>query len=136
MSPPGCSLAAPSRPPDGNGRQYLSRCIKARRPGAYDKLIAVAASFVHRPIDLTGTNMGIASAVEWSYERVAGIELARCDFCSGRQLKPHFHDTHQIAVLLSGRRRFRVAGRTFDLEAGEILFIPAMVPHVGGIGRF
>ena len=45
-----------------------------------------------------------------------------------------------LLVMLRGRKRFRVAGRTFGsstaidttLEAGDVIFIPALTFHTGG----
>ncbi|HYZ69190.1 MAG TPA: cupin domain-containing protein, partial [Mycobacterium sp.] len=44
-------------------------------------------------------------------------------------LPGHFHDEHQITVVLSGQRRFVVAGRTICVSQGCCLVIPARVVH-------
>ena len=52
----------------------------------------------------------------------------------------HVDDVDVLLIMLKGRKRFRVAGRTFGstvaidamLEAGDALFIPALTFHTGG----
>jgi quercetin dioxygenase-like cupin family protein len=49
------------------------------------------------------------------------------------QVVPHSHDFDQIAVIVQGRMRFTLGGETVDVEAGEVLLIPAGVEHAGEV---
>lgn len=73
---------------------------------------------------------------DWIYERADDLEISLRESAGRERLRPHFHPTHQVAVLNAGRRRFRVADRVFAIEAGVGLFIPAGLPHVGAGGQF
>lgn len=67
----------------------------------------------------------------WKYWRPT--EDAAVEMCvvSGRDvgLPAHFHDEHQVTVVLSGRRRFVVGDRVIDVSEGSAAWIPARIPH-------
>ena len=55
--------------------------------------------------------------------------LARIMLKKGCIVPEHSHPNEQIAYILSGALEFVVAGVTHVVRAGEILVIPANVPH-------
>lgn len=42
---------------------------------------------------------------------------------------PHFHDQLFLGVILHGECRFQSLGRTYVAQAGDVVVIPAFVPH-------
>lgn len=42
---------------------------------------------------------------------------------------PHDHPFDQLALILQGTAEFDVGGQTYRVAAGELLYIPAGVPH-------
>ena len=55
--------------------------------------------------------------------------LARIVLLKGCIVPEHSHPNEQIAYILSGALEFVVAGTTHIVRAGEILVIPAGIPH-------
>ena len=55
--------------------------------------------------------------------------LARVVLKKGCVVPEHSHPNEQIAFILEGVLRFNLAGETYTVHAGEVLVIPADVPH-------
>lgn len=55
--------------------------------------------------------------------------LARIVLRKGCVVPEHSHPNEQIAFILEGALRFNLPGETHTVHAGEILVIPANVPH-------
>jgi len=55
--------------------------------------------------------------------------LARIVLRKGCVVPEHSHPNEQIAFILEGALRFNFPGETHTVHAGEILVIPANVPH-------
>ncbi len=55
--------------------------------------------------------------------------LARIVLLKGCVVPEHSHPNEQIAFILEGALRFDLAGETHTVHAGEVLVIPANVPH-------
>lgn len=55
--------------------------------------------------------------------------LARIVLLKGCIVPEHAHPNEQIAFILSGALRFSLPGESHVLHAGEMLVIPANVPH-------
>ena len=55
--------------------------------------------------------------------------LARIMLKKGCVVPEHMHPNEQIAYIVSGALEFVVAGVTHVVRAGEILVIPANIPH-------
>ncbi len=55
--------------------------------------------------------------------------LARVVLTKGCVVPEHSHPNEQIAFILEGALRFSLAGETHTVHAGEILVIPANLPH-------
>lgn len=55
--------------------------------------------------------------------------LARIVLLKGCVVPEHSHPNEQLAFILEGALRFRIAGETRDVRAGGVLVIPANVPH-------
>jgi mannose-6-phosphate isomerase-like protein (cupin superfamily) len=47
----------------------------------------------------------------------------------GREWNDFVHDVDELVTVLEGRLRFRMGGRTYDLEAGDELLIPKNSLH-------
>ena len=43
--------------------------------------------------------------------------------------KPHFHDRYEIYYLIEGKRRYVIENQLYDLNPGDMILIPEMVPH-------
>ncbi len=55
--------------------------------------------------------------------------LARILLKKGCVVPEHSHPNEQIAYIVSGALEFVVGGETMVVRAGEVLVIPALVPH-------
>ena len=55
--------------------------------------------------------------------------LARVVLKQGCVVPEHSHPNEQLAFILEGALRFEIAGQTHIVRAGEVLVIPADVPH-------
>ena len=47
----------------------------------------------------------------------------------GGTTQSHSHDNEQLVYLQKGKARFTVAGESREIEAGQVVHIPAGVPH-------
>ncbi len=57
------------------------------------------------------------------------VMLARIVLRKGCIVPQHSHPNEQIAFILEGALRFNLPGESHTVHAGEILVIPANVPH-------
>ncbi|TWC05206.1 AraC-like protein [Bradyrhizobium macuxiense] len=68
----------------------------------------------------------------WTYRRADRddiVELASWRGAGSLGLRPHFHDEHQLVLVLSGSRSFRIEGETITVPAGHAALIPAGMLH-------
>jgi AraC-like DNA-binding protein len=65
----------------------------------------------------------------WNYRRVGAIELASCAGNALPDLRPHFHETAQLCLVQSGKRRAETRYGIVEVAAGECLYLPAGLPH-------
>ena len=49
------------------------------------------------------------------------------------KVPPHSHPYDQLALILAGALELNLDGDTYTVRAGELLYIPAGVPHVGRV---
>jgi quercetin dioxygenase-like cupin family protein len=49
------------------------------------------------------------------------------------EVPPHSHPHDQLALILAGTLELDLDGDTYTVRAGELLYIPARVPHVGRV---
>jgi quercetin dioxygenase-like cupin family protein len=49
------------------------------------------------------------------------------------EVPPHSHPYDQLALILAGTLELNLDGDTYTVRAGELLYIPARVPHVGRV---
>lgn len=63
-----------------------------------------------------------------------GPNLAYAKFPPGYTFPMHFHTFTEYTVLLSGKGSFTVNGKTYDLEPGSYIVIPAKTPHMAKCG--
>jgi quercetin dioxygenase-like cupin family protein len=57
------------------------------------------------------------------------IMLGLTEVQQGYVVPVHSHPNEQVTWVMSGRWRFQLEGRTVDVGPGEMIFIPANVPH-------
>ena len=43
--------------------------------------------------------------------------------------KPHFHKSYEIYYLISGKRRYFIGNKIFDISPGDMILIPEMLTH-------
>ena len=55
--------------------------------------------------------------------------VMRCDFEQGTVVPEHEHPEEQMTIVLTGRLRMTAGERTFEAAAGEVVKVPAGVPH-------
>ena len=55
--------------------------------------------------------------------------IAHVYLAKGAIVPEHSHHNEQITYILEGRLRFTLGDETVDVGAGEVLHIPAHVPH-------
>jgi quercetin dioxygenase-like cupin family protein len=86
----------------------------------------------------TGTSYGEAARiVDYSSDSVVSRTLLDRDggkvtlfaFDAGQQISEHITPFDALVLVLDGRGVFTVAGREHRLSAGDILHMPAEVPH-------
>lgn len=65
----------------------------------------------------------------WNYRRVGAIELASCAGNALPDLRLHFHETAQLCLVQSGKRRAETRYGIVEVTAGEWLYLPAGLPH-------
>ncbi|HET8528067.1 MAG TPA: cupin domain-containing protein [Gaiellaceae bacterium] len=58
-----------------------------------------------------------------------GLMIAHVYLAEGAIVPEHSHHNEQITYILEGKLRFTIEGETIDVAAGEVLHIPAHVPH-------
>ena len=56
--------------------------------------------------------------------------IAHVYLTKGAVVPEHAHHNEQLTYILEGTLRFTVGGETIDVGAGEVLHIPANVPHM------
>lgn len=49
------------------------------------------------------------------------------------EVPPHDHPYDQLALILAGTLELDLGGETYTVGAGELLYIPAGVPHAGRV---
>ena len=49
------------------------------------------------------------------------------------EVPPHSHPYDQLALILAGTLELNLEGDKYTVRAGELLYIPARVPHVGRV---
>jgi quercetin dioxygenase-like cupin family protein len=61
--------------------------------------------------------------------RGSNVIIVRNELEPGMQTFPHIHDFEQLALIVSGRVRFRVGDEVHEIGPGSIFLIPAGVEH-------
>lgn len=76
--------------------------------------------------------------IEFLYRRMIKGEkmlVARVRLEKGCKVATHFHDSEQIAIVLSGRVRWGLGAegsperRELEMKGGEVMLLPSNVPH-------
>jgi quercetin dioxygenase-like cupin family protein len=57
------------------------------------------------------------------------LMIAHVYLKEGAIVPEHAHHNEQLTYILEGKLRFTIDGETIDVGAGEVLTIPAHVPH-------
>jgi quercetin dioxygenase-like cupin family protein len=58
------------------------------------------------------------------------LMIAHVYLKEGAIVPEHSHHNEQLTYILEGKLRFTIEGETIDVGAGEVLTIPAHVPHM------
>ena len=58
------------------------------------------------------------------------LMIAHVYLKQGAIVTEHSHHNEQLTYILEGKLRFTIEGETIDVGAGEVLTIPAHVPHM------
>lgn len=74
-------------------------------------------------------SIGIGGA--WNYWRPLSRDIVELGVVCGKDvsLPVHFHEEDQLTFVLSGRRRFLMKDRPFEVAPGRGVKIPAGTPH-------
>src|SRR6266404_813820 len=97
-------------------------CQIARRGAG--KVNGLYKTFVHEMENERISDLISRQMVSGENATVGRLTLAR-----GAVVPRHFHVSEQYSVILSGALRFVFDDREVDVNAGEVLFIPANLPH-------
>lgn len=109
--PAALALAADNKPPTMDEQQVAH--LKDAKFAA-PKLPEIPPGAMGAPIasDPNGSNIGYAK------------------FKPGYTFPMHWHSFTEYTVLLSGKGEFTVNGKTYELEPGSYIVIPAKAPHM------
>jgi mannose-6-phosphate isomerase-like protein (cupin superfamily) len=97
------------------------RFLKGLRPEAGWLVMAVSFQFPN----------GMGSGGAWSYWRPLSRDIVELGVVCGQDvsLPVHFHEEDQLTFVLSGRRRFLMKDRPFEVAPGRGVRIPAGTLH-------
>ncbi len=73
--------------------------------------------------------VGVRKAVLISAEEAPNFAMRRFTIETGGGMPLHTNLVEHEQYVLRGRARVRIAGEIFEVSAGDVLFIPADVPH-------
>jgi quercetin dioxygenase-like cupin family protein len=81
----------------------------------------------HRWVDVP--NEQINDTVARRFITGDSVTIGRFELKKGGVVPSHAHVNEQISMVMSGVVRFRIDGRDTVVKAGELIQIPANVPH-------
>jgi quercetin dioxygenase-like cupin family protein len=81
----------------------------------------------HRWTDVT--NEQITDSVARRFITGDSVTVGRFELKKGGVVPTHAHGNEQISMVMSGALVFRIDGRETVVKAGELMQIPANVPH-------
>jgi quercetin dioxygenase-like cupin family protein len=81
------------------------------------------------PIDVRPPGSSLALARTRTLVRTAAVEVVRLNVRAGQEIPPHTSPGEVLVHCLEGRVAFTALGKTRELEAGELLDLPAGEPH-------
>ncbi len=89
---------------------------------------------IHRKLDALEAvaqkaGKGVSMKMLLSLEEVPNFAMRCFSIEAGGHMPHHTNTVEHEQFVLSGRARVRVGDETFEAGAGEILYIPAHVPH-------
>ncbi|WP_229207020.1 MULTISPECIES: cupin domain-containing protein [unclassified Duganella] len=99
----------------------------AAAQSAADPHMHAAAALPTPKFDAKGIARTETVRSDFDHRRVA-IQV-RVDFAQGASFPKHSHPGVEIAYVLSGVIEYEMNGKTFRLQAGESLYIPAGAVH-------
>jgi quercetin dioxygenase-like cupin family protein len=80
-------------------------------------------------VDVRPLGAGLASAQTKPLFRAEQVEAVRLVVPAGKEFKEHKAKGEIVVQCLEGRVAFTALGKTQDLEAGQLLYLPPGVPH-------
>ncbi|HEV2395101.1 MAG TPA: cupin domain-containing protein [Verrucomicrobiae bacterium] len=61
--------------------------------------------------------------------RAANCRLVLFGFAEGQELTEHTSTQHAVIQILSGECEFSLAGKTIQVKAGDVIYMPPNLPH-------
>jgi quercetin dioxygenase-like cupin family protein len=80
-------------------------------------------------VDVRPLGPALASAQTKALVRAGQVEVIRLVVPAGKEIEEHKAKGEIIVHCLEGRVAFTAFGKTEDLEAGKLLYLPAGEPH-------
>ena len=81
------------------------------------------------PSEMVPNAIGVSKQVLISAEEAPHFALRCFTIQPGGKMPLHTNTVEHEQYVLRGRARVRIAGEIFEVSAGDVLFIPADVPH-------
>ena len=81
-------------------------------------------------VDVRPLGPALASAQTKALVRTAQVEVIRLVVPAGKEIEEHKAKGEIVVQCLEGRIAFTAFGRTQNLEAGELLYLPPSEPHM------
>ena len=80
-------------------------------------------------VDVRPLGAALASAQTGTLVRAEQVEVIRLVVPAGKEIKEHQAKGEIVVQCLEGRVAFTAFGKTQDLEAGKLLYLPTGEPH-------
>lgn len=109
----------------------FNRTFKAYRNGGRGFKISAGEGRIHGHIQLKGVNANILDVKVSGSDTDGGLAIfEQTSLSPGRGTPLHVHLTQdEVFYVLKGRYRFKVGDDSYDLQAGDSIFLPRQVPH-------
>jgi quercetin dioxygenase-like cupin family protein len=80
-------------------------------------------------VDVRPLGSALASAQTQTLVRADQVDVIRLVVPAGKEIEEHKAKGEIVVHCLEGRVAFTVFGKTLDLEAGQLLYLPTGEPH-------
>jgi nucleotide-binding universal stress UspA family protein/quercetin dioxygenase-like cupin family protein len=110
-------------------RQALCPVLVVKAPGPETPPAADAPAAPGEVVDVRPLGPALASARKRTLVRAEQVEIIRLVVPAGKQIEEHKAKGELIVQCLEGRVAFTAFGKTQDLQAGHLLYLPTGEPH-------